>query len=100
MVIWLTNLSCRPLCPYSQWCLLLPLEPAPKGEDPYHRPRETGQDPIFDNDADGTMDHYEVERPLDRRVKRLTGRGKRSLTEYLVKWEGLGVTIDRTKSHI
>jgi len=34
------------------------LEPAPKGEDPYHGPRETGQDPVFDNDADGTMDHY------------------------------------------
>ena len=66
------------------------LEPAPREEDPYHRPREIGQDPIIDNDPEGTQDHYEVERLLDRRVRRLPGRGKRSVTEYLIKWKGWG----------
>ena len=66
------------------------LEPAPLGEDPYKRPRETGQGPVFDNDDEGTNDHYEIERLLDRRERRLPGRGKRIVTEYLVKWKGWG----------
>ena len=69
------------------------LEPAPKGSDPYHRPREEGQDPIEDNereDEDQDSKIYEIEILLDRRVVRPRGRSKKSTFEYVVKWKNCG----------
>ena len=69
------------------------LEPAPKGEDPYRRPREEGQAPVFDHEEPAIKDRYEIQRLADRRTSRPPGRGskdKEDVIEYLVKWKGWG----------
>ena len=65
------------------------LEPAPKDSDPYQRPRDQGQDPVVDNE-DPDQREYEIEALLDKREVRKRGRGKGTVTEYLVKWKYWG----------
>ena len=59
------------------------LEPAPKGKDPYDRKKNDEQPPVFDNDPEGTADHYEIERLLDRRERK--PKGRQLVVEFLVK---------------
>ena len=59
------------------------LEPAPPGEDPYHRPRPT--EPPAVTDADRPPGSYELEKLLERRINARTGK-----PEYLVKWKDYG----------
>lgn len=69
------------------------LEPAPKEDDPYHRPRQEGQPPITDEEHPEVKDAYEIEKLVDRRVSRPRGRGSREkpdIVEYLVKWKDWG----------
>ena len=69
------------------------LEPAPKGEDPYGRPREEGQKPIVDKDDPSVKDRYEIEKLIDRQEVRPRGRGSRqkdAIVQYLVKWKNWG----------
>ena len=61
------------------------LEPAPKGKDPYNRRRDDEQPPVVENDEEGTGDHYEIERLLDRRERR--PKGRKPVVEFLVKWK-------------
>lgn len=63
------------------------LEPAPKGQDPYGRKRDDGRPTVVDNDVEGTADHYEINLLLDRRERRLRGKGNNSVVEFLVKWK-------------
>lgn len=63
------------------------LEPAPPGEDPYHRARDNDQAPPLEQHDDGTRTD-EVEILLDRRVAKQRGRGKGTVIQYLVKWKG------------
>ena len=62
------------------------LEPASKDFDPYQRPRDQGQNPVVDNE-DPDQREYEIEALLDKREVRKRGRGKGTVTEYLVKWK-------------
>lgn len=69
------------------------LEPAPRESDLYQRPREFGQEPVFDNAEPEVKDRYEIEGLVDRRVRRPVGRGskgKDDVVEYLVKWKNWG----------
>lgn len=74
------------------------LEPAPSEEDPYHRPRPTEPGPIDmedDSNHDETFRSYEVEKVVDKRVRRY---GRTNVTQYLVRWLGYGPEHDEWKS--
>lgn len=67
------------------------LEPAPKGNDPYGRPRPDHPEPVTEFNDDWHA--YEVESLLGHRLRRY-GRGK-PISEYLVRWKGYGPEFDR-----
>ena len=60
------------------------LEPAPKGEDPFSRPRINKTAPVENENADFLS--YKVERLVDWRIRRYS-RGLPT-TEYWAKWKG------------
>ncbi len=53
------------------------LEPASKGEDPYRRPREEGQESVTDEEDPSVKDRHKNEKLLDRQEVRPRGRGSR-----------------------
>ena len=67
------------------------LEPCPDpAKDPYNRPQPSNPPPVIDEL--GEWEPYDVERVLLSRQRRY--RRGRSITEYLVRWEGYGPEHD------
>lgn len=60
------------------------LEPAPKEEDPYRRPREEGQEPVVNEEDPTTKDRHEIERLIDRQEVRPRGRGSRIRNRHYI----------------
>ena len=57
--------------------LVAALEPTPLKEDLYTRPREVGQATIFNNNNKDINNYFKIKYILDKRIKKLLGRGKR-----------------------
>jgi hypothetical protein len=69
------------------------LEPAPSGDDPWDR--EYPKPPaVVDERFPDEPNIYEVERLLDRRVRR-SGRLRTPFVEYLVRWKGYSADDDQ-----
>jgi hypothetical protein len=74
------------------------LEPAPTGEDPWHRQYDDEHLPTTDERfPDDTV--YEVERILAKRVYNAPGRpradgSRRQITKYLIRWKGQSARTD------
>ena len=69
------------------------LEPALKGQDPYRRPWEEGQEPISDENDPTIKDNHEIEKLIDRQKVRPRGRNSKQksfVIQYLVKWKNWG----------
>jgi hypothetical protein len=58
------------------------LEPAPKGDDPFNRPRPDNPGPVHTNGDTETKKSFEVERILKKRVRKY---GRTAVTQYMVK---------------
>ena len=71
------------------------LEPLPDAQDPFNRPRPQHPPSVFvEGDTDNWKSYY-VERLLNKRVIK---RGGRTVTQYLVRWEGYGPQHDDWRS--
>ena len=68
------------------------LEPAPNGTDPYQRPTPDHPDSIFVEGDTAEWESSEIEKLVDRRVRRY-GKGP-LIKEYLVRWKGYGPEWD------
>ena len=67
------------------------LEPMPPGEDPFARPRPDHPPSVFVEGDTDEWKSYDVERLLNRRVKKRRGK---YVTEYLLRWKGYGAEYD------
>lgn len=72
---------------------ILQLEPSPAPtDDPFARNYPRHPPPIFVEGDTSTLQSFEVERLLNRRVIK---RGRGVVTQYLVRWQGYGPEYDR-----
>ena len=69
------------------------LEPAPKEQDPYSRPRPHHPDEVDVDEMPNTdfERNYEVEKIVNRRTRKY---GRTTIQQYLVRWLGYGAEYD------